>query len=348
MAQTFDPGKGELRGEPKIVAEEIGTDVGYSLGFFSSSETGTLAIGAGTGITSRQLFLYDRAGKRLRPLGHAGTTFDFALSPDEQRVVFRRVDVSSGNNHDLWILDLVRLTESRFTFSPALDDDPVWSPDGSSIIFDSNTDGVSNIHRKVATGAGREELLLKSPIANFPVDYSSDGRYILYTQRGTSTNSNSSLWVVPLTGDKVPIPITQGEADISTGKFSPDTKWVVYSSNESGAQEVYVQAFPTTQGKWQVSTSGGGAPQWSKDGKQIYYISPSKKLMVVDIRTAGGSVQMGIPQPLFEVDVDRFTAPNRYAVTRDGQRFIVNLPSEGAARLPLTVVLNWTEEMKKR
>ena len=132
-------------------------------------------------------------------------------------------------------------------------------------------------------------------------------------------------------------------------KISPDGRWIAYVSTESGKPEIYVRPFPeVNNGKWQVSTSGGGAPQWSKDGKQIYYISPSKKLMVVDIRTAGGSVQMGIPQPLFEVDVDRFTAPNRYAVTRDGQRFIVNLPSEGAARLPLTVVLNWTEEMKKR
>lgn len=256
--------------------------------------------------------------------------------------------MSAGNNHDLWILDLVRITESRFTFLQALDDDPVWSPDGNSIIFDSNHDGTSNIYRKVSSGAGKEELLLKSSMGCFPLDYSSDGRYILYNQRDVTGKSKTSIWVVPLNGDRKPIPITNGEASVSTGKFSPDAKWIVYASSESDKEEVYVQAFPATQGKWQVSTNGGGAPQWSKDGKEIFYISPSKKLMVVAVKTTGGSVVMGIPQPLFEADVDRFTAPNRYAVTRDGQRFIINQPSEGGAPMPLTVVLNWAGEMAKK
>jgi dipeptidyl aminopeptidase/acylaminoacyl peptidase len=349
MAQPFDVSKGELRDEPAAIADELGGDIGYSLGFFSASENGVLVMGAGTGSTSRQLFWYDRSGKRLGTIGSPGVLYDFALSPDERRIVFRRVDATAGNNHDLWIIDLNRSTESRFTFSQALDDDPVWSPDGNAIVFDSNPTGASNIHRKIATGAGREELLLRAPTGNYPLDYSSDGGYVLYSQRDEQANrSNTSLWVLPLTGDKKPIAVTQGEADVSTGKFSPDAKWLAYASNESGREEVYVQAFPATQGKWQVSTTGGGAPQWSKDGKEIYYLSAAKKLMVVKISTVGGSVEMGIPEPLFEVDVDRFTAPNRYAVTRNGQRFIVNLPSEGAASLPLTVVLNWTEELAKK
>jgi dipeptidyl aminopeptidase/acylaminoacyl peptidase len=349
MAQPFDPGKGELHDEPKSVAEDVGSDVGYSLGFFSASNNRALVISSGAGSTTRQLFWYDRDGKRLGTIGRPGIVYDFALSPEEHRVVFRRVDASAGNNHDLWVFDLVRLTESRFTFSQGLDDDPVWAPDGNSIIFDSNPDGASNIHRKISTGAEREELLLKSSVGNFPLDYSSDGRYILYTQQvDASGTANSSLWVLPLTGDRKPVRITRGETNVSTGKFSPDARWLVYASNESGREEVYVQAFPATQGKWQVSTAGGGAPQWSKDGTEIFYISPSRKLMVVGVQTIGGSVELGIPKPLFETDVDRFSAPNRYAVTRDGQRFILNLPSEGAASLPLTVVLNWTEEMEKK
>ena len=346
IAQPFDPATGRFRGEPLPIADEIGADFAYSYGFFSASNNGVLLVGAGTGLSFRQLVWFDRTGRRLNAAGNPGTLFDFALASDENRVVFRRVDLQTGN-HDLWILDLVRSTESRFTFAPTLDDDPVWSPDGSSIVFDSNPEGTSNIHRKVASGAGKEELLVKSPNGNFPLDYSADGRYILYIVVDPQTQK-SKLWILPLTGDRKPFPYIEGQMDAFTAKFSPDVKWVAYSSDESGRTEVYVQTFPATDAKWQVSTTGGSTPQWSKDGTELYYISPNKKMMVVDVKTQGGTFTEGIPKQLFDADVDRYTAPNRYAVTNDKQRFLVNVPAEVSKVMPLTVVLNWPEELRKK
>ncbi len=346
MAQQFDAGKGEVNGQAFPIAEDVGFNSAWTYGSFSASTNGVIAMGMAGGATgNRQFVWYDRTGKRLEKAGTAGALFDFALSPDEKRVTFRRVDPQTRNN-DLWILDLIRQTESRFTFSQTVDDDPVWSPDGNKVLFDSNPDGPPNLHQKVSTGAGSNELLLKSSIPNWPLDWSSDGRYILYESEDTKTKGD--LWIYPIGGDKKPFPFVQTEALEYTGKFSPDGHWIAYSSDESSKMEVYVQAFPITQGKWQVSTGGGGAPQWSRDGKQIYYIAPDKNLMEVDVKGVGTSFEQGIPKLLFNVDVDSYQAPNRYAVTKDGKRFLVNTSVEGTSLKPIMVVLNWTAELAKK
>jgi serine/threonine protein kinase len=345
VAQSLDAGKGTLLDDAVGVAENVGGDVGYNFGFFSSSLNGTLAYSSGGGISFRQFAWYDRAGKRLSTVGRAGFNFDFALAPDEKSIVFRRVDAETGN-HDLWKLDLIRHTESRFTFRAALEDDPVWSPDGEFIIFDSNPGGIPNIFRKRSSGAGSEEVLLKADTAAYPYDWSSDGRYILYNKPGPK--GGPDIWVLPLTGDRTPFPYVNTDANENDAKFSPNVRWVAFSSNESGKDEVYVQAFPQTGAKWQVSTGGGASPQWKSDGKELFYISPAKKLMAVDVKTSGPTFEQGIPQVLFDVDVDVYNAPNRYAVSKDGTRFLVNWAAEGSRRYPITVVVNWIAELGKR
>jgi eukaryotic-like serine/threonine-protein kinase len=345
VAQTLDAGKGVLLDDAVGIAENVGGDVGYNFGFFSASMNGTLAYSSGGGISFRQFAWYDRTGKRLSTVGGAGFNFDFALSPDEKRLAFRRVDAETGN-HDLWILDLIRQTESRFTFRPTLDDDPVWSPDGEYVIFDSNPAGIPNIFRKRASGAGTEEVLLKADTAAFPYDWSVDGRFILYSK--PSPKGNPDIWVLPLGGDRKPFAYVSTDASENDAKFSPNVRWVAYSSNESGKDEVYVQSFPQTGAKWQVSTGGGASPEWRSDGKELFYVSPSKKLMSVDVTTSGPNFEQGIPRTLFDVDVDVYNAPNRYAVSKDGKRFLVNWAAEGSRRYPITVVVNWTAELGKR
>ncbi len=339
LAQSFDASTGQVRGDPFPVADNVGVDVSYSLGHFSCSGSGTLALESGTGISDRQLTWYDRAGKRLQSVTQPGQIFDFALSPDEKRVAFRRVDQTG--NHDLWILDLLRSTESRLTFKASLEDDPVWSPDGDSVIFDSNIDGVSKIHNRIASGAGNEELVLDATRHNYPCDWSADGRFIIYNQ-DASGGGNSDLWVLPLYGHRHPFPFASSDANEENAKFSPDGKWIVYESDESGRSEVYVQSFPATGGKWQVSVSGGGAPQWSKNGKEIYYAALNKMLMAVEVTTSPGSFVQGVPKALFTIDVDRANAPNRYAVSRDGKRILANVPALATNVLPIAVTLNWT------
>lgn len=346
MAQPFDADKLQLNGQAFPIAENVGFEPTFSYGLFSASANGVLALDVGTGATgNRQLVWYDRTGKRLEKVGTAGIVFDFALSPDERRVVFRRIDQQTRNN-DLWLLDLARQTESRFTFRQTVDDDPVWSPDGTRIIFDSNPEGVGNIHQKVATGAGSEEVLLKSTSGNFPLSWSPDGYNILYQSEDPKTKVD--LWILPTVGDKKPYPYVRTEALEFSGNFSPDGRWIAYSSDESGRFEVYVQAFPLTQGKWQVSTGGGGMPVWGKDGKELFYLAPDKKLMAVDVKGTGTSFEQGIPQPLFDADVDNFASVNRYTVSRDGKRFLINTSVEGTSAKPIMVVMNWTAEITKK
>jgi Tol biopolymer transport system component len=346
MAQPFDAAKGTLTGQAFPITEDAGFDQTYSFGLYSASTTGVLALGMGSGSTgNRQLLWFDRSGKQLEKAGTPGSVFDFCLSPDEKRVVFRRIDPLTRNN-DLWILDLQRQTESRFTFSSAVDDDPIWSSDGTRVYYDSNPEGAANLYQKVGTGAGNEELLLKSGDGKFPMDCSPDGRYLLFQVAGQKTKED--LWILPTGGDRKPYPYVQSTASEYSGHFSPDGRWIAYSSDESGKYEVYVQAFPLTQGKWQVSISGGAAPLWSKDGKELFYLAPDKKLMVVSVTGKGTSFEQGIPKPLFDADVDVFAAAARYAVSRDGKRFLVNSSVEGSSAKPIMVALDWAHGITRK
>src|SRR5688572_1070762 len=231
----------------------------------------------------------------------------------------------------------------RFTFNTELDDDPAWSPDGSSIIFNSGRGGVRGIYRKVSSGAGNEELLLKADVITNGMDWSSDGKFIVF--EGSDSQTGSNLWVLPLFGDMKPYVVLQTQFNETHGRVSPDNRWLAYVSNESGRNEVYVQSFPPSGGKWQVSTTGGAQPHWRADGKELFYMTPDRKLMAVDVNSQQ-SFGVSAPNLLFQTTVARYEAPNRYAVSRDGQRFLINSAVE-EVRHTMTVVLNWTAEIKR-
>ncbi len=346
MAQPFDARKGALTGQAFPIADEVGFDQALTFGLFSASANGVLIFDMGTGAKgSRQLVWFDRTGKRIGEVSSTGAIFDFALSPDEHQVVFRRIDPQT-QNQDLWTNDLLLKTESRFTFRPARDDDPMWSPDGTTIYFDSNPDGAPNLHRKIASGTGSEEILFKSATLNTPLDCSPDGKSILL--QVVTTKGREDIWVFPLTGGEKPYPFLETAASEYSGRFSPDGRWVAYSSDESGKYEIYVQAFPKGDGKWQVSNGGGGNPMWGKDGKELFYLAPDKKLMAVDVQGAGAKFERGIPKPLFTTDVDFYASVNRFAVTADGQRFLINCSVDGKNEKPVAVIVNWTSEIRKQ
>ena len=142
-----------------------------------------------------------------------------------------------------------------------------------------------------------------------------------------------------------PYVVLQTQFNETHGRFSPDNRWLAYVSNESGRNEVYVQSFPPSGGKWQVSTTGGAQPHWRADGKELFYMTPDRKLMAVDVNSQQ-SFGVGAPKLLFQTTVARYEAPNRYAVSRDGQRFLINSAVEEVSHT-MTVVLNWTAEIKR-
>jgi len=340
MAQPFDANKLQLSGEPFPVAEQVTYTPQVSYSHYSISETGVMVFWSGS-LSNRQLLWFDRGGKQLGSAGPPGEYNDIVLSPDEKRVAIQRMD---GANSDIWLLDLGRGVPSRFTFDETTDDDPVWSPDGNTIVFSSTRAGRLDLYRKVSSGAGNEEPVFKSEVdGKEGTDWSPDGRFILFDQSGSG---GSDIWVLPLFGDGKPYALLQTPFGEFQAHFSPDGRWFAYTSNESGRNEVYVQGFPPSGGKWQVSTVGGAQPHWRRDGKELFYVAADRKLMAVEVKLSP-TFETSAPKMLFETQVVRHEAPNRYVVTGDGQRFLVNSPVEEVSQTPITVILNWTTALKR-
>ena len=187
-------------------------------------------------------------------------------TPDETRIAVPRLDEQRGT-YDIWLLNLARGTESRLTFDPSDDQDAVWSPDGTQIVFSSNRSGILDLYQKAASGAGEAQLLLESSLNKGPSDWSSDGQSLLFTNNVAYTLSNTDLSVVSLLGDDRPTPLLATEANELEGRLSPDGRWLAYVSDAGGRPEVYVQPFPGLEGRWLVSTDGGSAPRWRGTGR---------------------------------------------------------------------------------
>jgi serine/threonine protein kinase len=342
MAQAFDASKLELSGDSFPVLENVSFSTNVSYSHFSVSDNGVLAFWSGK-VSGQQLAWFDHNGKQIALVGPPGTYNDIVLSPDEKRLAIQWLD--SGGS-DIWLMDLVRGVPSRFTFTESSEDDPCWSPDGSAVVFTSNRDSQAGLYRKNSNGAGSEELLVNlASVDTDGTDWSSDGRYILFHSYGGS-GTGSDVWVAPLYGDRKPFPVLQSRFNETQAHFSPDGRWLAYVSNETGRPEVYVQNFPSTGGKWQVSNGGAAQPHWRGDGKELFYITAEKTLMAVEVKTAT-TFEMGAPVALFQTRVSNYSLPNRYAVSRDGKRFLVNSAVEDTNPTPITVILNWTATLKK-
>ena len=291
---------------------------------------------------------YDAAGKPLATVGTSSPYQSPAISPDAQRVAVFKQD---GNAGDIWMFDLTRGTSSRFTFDAGIDTAPAWSPDGTQVVFSSNRGRGLDLYVKNSGGVGQEEVLLTSDHGKLVDDWSRDGRLILYRDQDPKTGWD--LWVLPLDGDRKPRPLVQTPFAEFQGRFSPDGRWFAYTSNETGQEEVYVQSFPPSGGKWQISTNGGVHPRWRRDGRELYFHSASNEAMGVDIAASlGGAFKAGVPRKLFGITLaSRTVERNGWDVTPDGQRFLINSSTAQAAQaagqeIPITVIVNWLSQQR--
>ena len=347
-AQPFDATRLRLTGQAVPLAAGIRSNGGSSWhGSFTAAQTGVLAYQTATARTdiTSQMAWYDRKGGRLGVVSGIGERSNPALSPDGGKIA---IGVGERGKRDVWVYDLKRGTESRLTIGHNGDNlNPIWSLDGSRIFFTSNRAGQLDIYEQPSNGLGdAEQILHSNDQLKYLDDVARDGRYALY-DTGSSSNS-TELWVVPLQGERKPFPFLQSSSAARNARFSPNGRYVAYTSDETGRYEIYVQTFPEHLGKWQISTFGGMEPSWRGDGKELFYLGAKDEMMEVEVNTDSQEFHAGVPKQLFQVPlVTGFGWRNRYAASADGQRFLMLLPSGENVSSPITVVLNWPALLKK-
>ena len=334
VAQPFDVKAGKTTGEPVPLAEHIGTN-SVGLARFSVSRDGTLAYQAGEG--ANRLVWVDRTGREMDQVGDPGEYHNPDFSPSGDRLAFDLADPRSGKT-DVWVRDLARGVNSRLTFGQDAFG-PKWSSDGKWIAYTVGND----LFEKQADGRGEEKVLIKSDELKFVCDWSRDGRFVTYASRGKETGWD--VWTLSTSADAKPAVFRKTPFAELIGAFSPDVRFLAYQSNESGRSEIYVESFPESGGRWQISAAGGVEPHWRGDGKELYYRAPDQKLMAVDVRVEGGNLQVGIPRALFAGRFDLSTARNRFLPSPDGQRFLAVSPPARQSMTPTTVVLNWFADL---
>ena len=328
MHQPFDPDRLVVAGEPTTVLDQVAFSLGVNRGDFSVSNNGVLAY-RGRSLHNNQFAWFDRSGKRLDIVGAPGSYRTLDLSPDGQRLVYGDL-----NQRDLWILDLERGTGSRFTSGPGNETSPAWYPDGSKIVYRDDDGG---LFEKDVTTVGPERVLLKSNV-NGPSQVSSDGKWILYF--AVTPGGDQDIYVLPTTGEAKPQLVVQTAFPDVEPQFSPNVRWLAYASNENGRNEIYVQPFPPTGRRWQVSSNGGRQPIWRADGKELFFVSDDRKFYAVNVSEKDGVFEYGIPTFLFDMPATVFNTRNSYIPSRDGKRFLINTLSE-TDQTPINVVQNW-------
>jgi len=358
VAQPFDLASGDLKGAPVPTSENARLDTTTWRANFSASENGVLAYEVGGEASGGQVLWFDRSGQVVGSVGSRGSHLEIRLSPDGKRLA---VETQEVPNSDLWIFDLSRNARTRFTFNIADESFPVWSPDGSRILFGSaKGDGRYRIYEKSSVGGGEERLILEMDRDLVPMDWSSDGRFVLFVKGDFGIRATADLWVLPMIGDRKPFPFLATEFEETDAVFSPDERYVAYASDESGREEVYVAVFHRPGdgsaasrgamegigGKWQVSAAGGSLPRWRRDGRELYYRKADNTTVVaVPVESQGGTLGIGSEHPILQAYQAReFWS---YDATADGKRFVVNSQGEESAK-PIAIVLNWPAALTRK
>jgi Tol biopolymer transport system component len=340
VAQPFDASKLELTGDPIPVTQDIQYAADFFRAIFSVSNDGTLVYASGSADVKSTMFEYDRSGKQGRQIGEPEYFRQVAVSSDGKRLAFTIEDHNSGISN-IWLQDADGNVRTRFTFCTSDCGEPTWSHDGTKIAYTSVAPkGPPEIHVKDVDGNGGDRLIspddgtLKRPIA-----FSPDGKLVLFSAVAFNGNTRADVFAIPVTGGKA-FPVLNTSAGEDGAVMSPDGKWVVYVSDESGRNEIYVTDFPQHERKWQLSNNGGGAADWSRDGREIIYYKEDGKGFAVPVTTSATSVNFGAPQPIFDIPL-----PAVGNLSADHQHWFIAKPA--LWNPTLHVVTNWPATVRK-
>jgi Tol biopolymer transport system component/tRNA A-37 threonylcarbamoyl transferase component Bud32 len=342
--QAFDPRSGALTGQPEATGDPIFGLRGPSYLPLSAARNGTLAYWSAP-LTPTELQWFDRNGKLLGTIGGLARHESPALSPDDTKVLATLRE--NPNLNDIWRFDLSTGGSSRLTFTRGVARFGIWAPDSQNFAFSAANQEGPQIFQKAASGAGQEARIAGPGrhYAVFPDDWSRDARWLIYV---VTSQTAFDVWALNIEDQKAE-PILQTPANEAQPRLSPNGLWLAYASDESGTWEIYVQGFGGTRGKAQVSTAGGSQPAWRGDGKELFYVGPDGRLFAVPA-SGDRTFEAGPPRPLFQTALPPMLAPFRtgYAVSADGQRFLVNSLRPNSESSAITVVLNWAAAVRRQ
>jgi Tol biopolymer transport system component len=336
FAQPFDERKAVFNGEPRLLADSVHYFYGPSHAAFSVSQTGTV-----TYQTARQptrLVWVDRTGKEIGALGQPSVTSGFRISADGARVAEAIVDPKTGTA-DVWVFELERGVSTRLHSNAVDEKSPVWSADGSRVLYRSDHRGPPDLYEITVGAPGSERLVLRDPGVQQPEDVSRDGRLLVYLN---DTQATAEIRLLPITGGAKPLEWLRIAFNVSSPRFSPDGRWIAYESDESGTPEIYVALTDGAGEKKRLSPAGGRQPRWRGDGKELDYVAADGFVMAVPV-TPGVRLEAGPPVSLFRVETD----VENYEVMPDGNRFLVSTRLEKSPESPIRVIVNWTAALKK-
>ena len=336
VAQRFNVSSRQLEGTPVVLADSVAFNPITQQAMASASGNGVLTYLA----TGRvwHLTWFDRTGRLLAQAGTIGGYNSLCLSADGSRVVYDLADPKTGNV-DLFAMELSTAATTRLTFHSASDFYVACSSRTNDVIFASPRASTPNLYKLALSAPGEETSLGEVPLPMLPSHWSYDGRQLVFSALSPATDFD--VWVIPATGGK-PTPVVFSDAAEKCGHLSPDGRWIAYASGKAGDDEVYVQAFPPSDARWPVSRGGGRQPQWTPDGRQIFYISRDKKLIAVDVDGSTSRFAAGVSRVLVDTRVggwERTHLGNPYAITADGQKILVANAADDT--LSITVVLDW-------
>jgi dipeptidyl aminopeptidase/acylaminoacyl peptidase len=343
MAQPFSIQRLDTTQDPLPITGQPEVFHQSSASPFSTSQNGVLVFLGDRSLVHLRWF--DRTGHSVASVAEETWAYRLRLSPDGQRAAVE-IFSSLSFNRDLWIYEVSRQVNSKFTFETTTVTHPVWSPDGSRIAFTIAKGNGRGFYVRASDGSGGNEVLLEPDEEKTTSDWSPNGQYISYNLLDRSKKEKMQIAILPLFGNRKPDVYLSSNSDQRDGQFSPDGHWIAFTSDETGKAQIYVARFPKPRGKQQVSVAGGSQPRWRRDGKELFFLDPDEQLMAAEVSLRNSDLEISEPRPLFKAHPIRVEIGMVYDVAPDGQRFLI--PTRMDERTPpINLLLNWPAAVKR-